>query len=65
MDPVTIGLWINLITAGVELGTKAYNSVRLIMKESGLTDDQINLIEAASNADSAARLARRKLMLQP
>lgn len=63
MDPVTIGLWIDLIATAIQLGTDVVAHVKAAMKASSLTNEQIDQIEQAGIDESERRRTRRQTMI--
>ena len=65
MDPITIGLWVNLISSAIPLGVAIVNGIKSIMSSQGLTNEQINGLEGIAIAEATVRKHQRELMGQP
>ena len=65
MDPITIGLWVNLLSSAIPLGVAIVNGIKSIMSTQGLTNEQINGLEGIAIAEATARKHQRELMGQP
>lgn len=62
MNPQQIQLWINVIAAAIEIGEPLVRTIRSYMANRGMTDEQINELEAAAVAESERRKAVRESM---
>lgn len=62
MDPVTMGLYVQLGFTAFRLGTDAYTQIKAIYRAHGLTDEDIDKIEAGVQAEAEARGLNREGM---